>query len=215
MPFNSGTIFLGLVIAAAFYFVLKYTRKKEFPLINSAILCVLFIFIGFSCWIMLPIRANAGTVINENNPNNARELLAYYNLEQYPETHLFYGPQFTEIYAGLDEDNPYDDDKPKYEKNIKTGKSGPIKFTVKPEYQDQSELLEAVTQFRREYAVGKMDNDDYNKFLRSFGDYLNVEKPSFASNVMYLIEYQMGYMYWRYFMWNFVGRQDGSVELNL
>ena len=48
---------------------------------------------------MLPIRANAGTVINENNPNNARELLAYYNREQYPETHLFYGPQFTEVYA--------------------------------------------------------------------------------------------------------------------
>ncbi|MFD2564064.1 glycosyltransferase family 117 protein [Aquimarina rubra] len=247
MPFNSGTIFLGLVIAAAFYYILKYTRKKEFPLINSAVLCVLFIFIGFSCWIMLPIRANAGTVINENNPNNARELLAYYNLEQYPETHLFYGPQFTEIYAGLDEDNPYEDDKPKYEKNLKTGKydivndwknarqnidddhkaflprmwstehianymdfTGPIKFTIKPEYQDESELLEAVTQFRREYAVGKLDNDDYNKFLRSFGDYLNVEKPSFKSNIQYLIEYQMGYMYWRYFMWNFVGRQDDN-----
>ncbi|WP_299312359.1 DUF2723 domain-containing protein [uncultured Aquimarina sp.] len=247
MPFNSGTIFLGLVIAAAFYFILKQTRKKGYPLINSAILCVLFIFIGFSCWIMLPIRANAGTVINENNPNNARELLAYYNLEQYPETHLFYGPQFTEIYAGLDEENPYEDDKPKYEKNLKTGKydivndwenarqniddaqkaflprmwstehisnymdfTGPIKFTIKPEYQDESELLEAVTQFRREYAVGKLDNDDYNKFLRSFGDYLNVEKPSFKSNIQYLLEYQMGYMYWRYFMWNFVGRQDDN-----
>ncbi|WP_108802246.1 DUF2723 domain-containing protein [Aquimarina sp. Aq107] len=247
MPFNSGTIFLGLIIASAFYFILKYTRKKKFPLINSAVLCVLFIFIGFSCWIMLPIRANAGTVINENNPNNARELLAYYNLEQYPETHLFYGPQFTEIYAGLDEDEPYEDDKPKYEKNLKTGKydivndwknarqnidddhkaflprmwstehisnymdfTGPIRFTIKPEYQDESELLEAVTQFRREYAVGKLDNDDYNKFLRSFGDYLNVEKPSFASNVLYLLEYQIGYMYWRYFMWNFVGRQDDN-----
>ncbi|SEL20698.1 Protein of unknown function [Aquimarina amphilecti] len=247
MPFNSGTIFLGLIIATAFYFILKYTRKKGFPLINSAVLCVLFIFIGFSSWVMLPIRANAGTVINENNPNNARELLAYYNLEQYPETHLFYGPQFTEIYAGLDEDEPYEDDKPKYEKNLKTGKydivndwknarqnidddhkaflprmwstehisnymdfTGPIRFTIKPEYQDESELLEAVTQFRREYAVGKLDNDDYNKFLRSFGDYLNVEKPSFASNVLYLIEYQIGYMYWRYFMWNFVGRQDDN-----
>ncbi|MDH7445399.1 glycosyltransferase family 117 protein [Aquimarina sp. 2201CG14-23] len=247
MPFNSGTIFLGLIIAAAFYFALKYTRKKEYPLINSSVLCILFIFIGFSCWIMLPIRANAGTVINENNPNNARELLAYYNLEQYPETHLFYGPQFTEIYAGLDENNPYEDDKPKYEKNLKTGKydivndwknakqniddsqkaflprmwstehianymdfTGPIKFTIKPEYQDEGELLDAVTQFRREYATGKLDNDDYNKFLRSFGDYIDVEKPSFKSNIQYLLEYQMGYMYWRYFMWNFVGRQDDN-----
>ena len=48
---------------------------------------------------MLPIRANANVIINENNPSSARELLAYYNLEQYPETHLFYGPQFTEVYS--------------------------------------------------------------------------------------------------------------------
>ncbi|MBQ4818715.1 DUF2723 domain-containing protein [Aquimarina sp. MMG016] len=245
LPFNSGTIIVGLLIAAAFYFAIKHTKTKQYPLLNTILLCVVFIFIGFSCWIMLPIRANAGTVINENNPNNARELLAYYNLEQYPETHLFYGPQFTEIYAGLDENNPYEDDKPKYEKNLVTGKydivndwknakqniddahkailprmwstehianymefTGPIKFTIKPEYQDEDELLNAVTQFRREYAAGKLDNDDYDKFLRSFGNYLNVEKPSFIDNVKYLFEYQIGYMYWRYFMWNFVGRQD-------
>ncbi|MCX2761415.1 glycosyltransferase family 117 protein [Aquimarina muelleri] len=247
LPFNSGTIIAGLVIATAFYFGIKYTRKKEQVELNTLLLCVLFILIGFSSWIMLPIRANAGTVINENNPNNARELLAYYNLEQYPETHLFYGPQFTEIYAGLDENNPYEDGKPKYEKDIKTGKyiivndwknakqnlddahkaflprmwstehianymeySGPISFTIKPEYQTEEELLNAVTQFRREYAKGKLDNDDYSKFLQSFGNYLNVEKPSFWDNVVYLFDYQIGYMYWRYFMWNFVGRQDDN-----
>ncbi|GAA4276913.1 glycosyltransferase family 117 protein [Aquimarina mytili] len=247
LPFNSGTIIAGLIIVAAFYYAIKYTRKKEYPQLNTLLLCVMFILIGFSSWIMLPIRANAGTVINENNPNNARELLAYYNLEQYPETHLFYGPQFTEIYAGLDENNPYEDDKPKYEKDSKTGKyvivndwknarqnldnahkailprmwstehianymefTGPLKFTIKPEYQDEDELLNAVTQFRREYASGKLDNDDYHKFLQSFGNYLNVEKPSFWDNVTYLFEYQMGYMYWRYFMWNFVGRQDDN-----
>lgn len=247
LPFNSGTIFTGIAMAAVFYYLIKYTRKKEYPLANTTLLCIVFIFIGFSCWIMLPIRANAGTIINENNPNNARELLAYYNMEQYPETHLFYGPQFTEIYSGLDEEEPYVDDKPKYEKNVKTGKydivndwkkakqniddnhksilprmwstehignymdfTGPIKFTIKPEYQDQQELLEAVTQFRRKYANGEMDNDDYNRFLKSFGDYLNVEKPSFGANLAYLFEYQMGYMYWRYFMWNFTGRQDDN-----
>ena len=51
---------------------------------------------------MLPIRANSNTVINENAPTDARALLAYYNLEQYPETHLFYGPMFTDMYAGQD-----------------------------------------------------------------------------------------------------------------
>ena len=71
---------------------------------------------------MLPIRANAGTVINKNSPDNARELLAYYNREQYPETKLFYGSQFTDLFGGLDEDQPYMDDKPKYEEDEATGK---------------------------------------------------------------------------------------------
>ncbi|AXT61225.1 DUF2723 domain-containing protein [Aquimarina sp. AD10] len=247
LPFNSGTIIAGLIIIAAFYFGIKYTRKKDYVQLNTLLLCVVFILLGFSSWVMLPIRANAGTVINENNPNNARELLAYYNLEQYPETHLFYGPQFTEIYSQLDENNPYEDDKPKYEKDLKTGKyiivndwknarqnldnahkaflprmwstehianymefTGPIKFTIKPEYQSEEELLKAVTEFRREYAVGKLDNSDYHKFLQSFGNYIDVEKPSLWDNVVYLFDYQMGYMYWRYFMWNFVGRQDDN-----
>ncbi len=247
LPFNSGTIFLALAIAVGFFYGIKYTRKKNFPLINTLLLCVLFIFIGFSSWVMLPIRANAGTVVNENSPKSARELLAYYNLEQYPETHLFYGPQFTEIYGGLDINNPYIDDKPKYEKDLKTGKyvivnewknakqntspdhkgflprmwslehienymnfTGPVKFTVKPEYQGEKELLQTITEFRREYAKGNLDNADYDKFLRSIKDYVNVEKPSFIDNMKYFFVYQIGYMYWRYFMWNFVGRQDDN-----
>ena len=78
----------------------------------------MFMFIGFSSWLILPIRANANVVVNENNPSNARELLAYYNLEQYPKTYLFYGPLFTDQYSGLDENNPYKDDNPKYEKDL-------------------------------------------------------------------------------------------------
>ena len=55
---------------------------------------------------------------------------------------------------------------------------------------------------------GTYDYDDYHNFLTQFSQYLDVEKPSFASNIGYLFEYQFGYMYWRYFMWNFAGRQN-------
>ncbi|WP_029038269.1 glycosyltransferase family 117 protein [Salinimicrobium xinjiangense] len=245
LPFNSGTIFTGLALIAVFYFGLQYTRRKQYFQLNTLLLCILFIFIGFSSWIMLPIRANANTVINENNPNNARELLAYYNREQYPETHLFYGPQFTEIYGGLDKNNPYIDDKPKYEKDEAAGKyvivnnyknakqntddahkavlprmwstehaanyldfTGPLNFTIKPEYQQEEQLLNAVNEFKRNYNLGGVDNQQYDQFLRQFREYIIVEKPSSGSNINYLFEYQMGYMYWRYFMWNFVGRQN-------
>ncbi|TRO64283.1 DUF2723 domain-containing protein [Christiangramia sabulilitoris] len=245
MPFNTGTIIALLVIVAAFYFGINYTRKKNLYKYNTLLLCILFVLIGFSSWVMLPIRSNAPTVINENSPDNARELLAYYNREQYGETHLFYGPQWSEMYSGLDEDNPYEDAKPKYEKDEELGKyvivneyknakqnldddhkavlprmwssehavnymefTGPLDFRIKPEYQGEERLLQAVNEFKSQFSRGERDMEDYHNFLRQFSEYLDVEKPSFAENIGYLLEYQFGYMYWRYFMWNFTGRQD-------
>ena len=245
LPFNSGTTIAGLVFIALFYLGLKYTRKKGFAFANTLILCVLYIFIGFSSWLMLPIRANAGTVINENNPNNARELLAYYNREQYPETHLFYGPQFTELYAGLDPENPYKDDKPKYEKDKESGKYiivnewknasqntddahkaflprmwsnehaanylkyiDALEFGIKRGYRNEQRLVEEVSKFKEAFAKGLVDADDYNDFLKQFGPFLDVKKPSFIDNMKFMFVHQFSYMYWRYFMWNFTGRQN-------
>lgn len=245
MPFNSGTAIAALIFTALFYFLLRYTRGKGMVHTNTLILCILFIFIGFSSWLMLPIRANAGTVINENNPEDARELLAYYNREQYPETSLIYGPMFTEIYAGLDEKNPYKDDKPNYEKdtidnkyvitnNFKNAKDntddaqkgflprmwsadhatnyiefmGGLDFSVKREFLDEPRLMDEVNRFKKAYRSGQADTEDLHAFLRNFGEYLDIEKPSFMQNMKFMFEYQFGYMYWRYFMWNFTGRQD-------
>ncbi len=245
LPFNTGTVIAFLVIVAVFYFGINYTRKKHLYKYNTLLLCILFVLIGFSSWVMLPIRSNAPTVINENSPDNARELLAYYNREQYGETYLFYGPQWTEMYAGLDPDNPYMDAKPKYEKDEKLGKyvivnnyknarqnldddhkailprmwstehavnymefTGPLDFKIKPEYQNEDRLIEAVNDFKTQFARGERDLEDYHNFLRQFSDYLDIQKPGFAENISYLLEYQIGYMYWRYFMWDFVGRQD-------
>ena len=245
LPFNSGSIIAGILLVAAFYYGLKYTNTKKLYSYNTGILCLLFVLIGSSTWLMLPIRANANVVINENNPSSARELLAYYNLEQYPETHLFYGPLFTEQYTGLDENNPYVDDKPKYEKDEVNGTyiivnqyknakqnynseqaaflprmwsgenaenyllfTGYLDFSLKPEYLGEARLEKSILDFKNDVAQGRIDYEDYNNFLKQFGTVLNIEKPSLVSNIQYLFEYQLGYMYWRYFMWNFSGRQD-------
>lgn len=245
MPFNSGTIIAGLLFIGLFYYLLRYTRSKSYVHLNTLVLCILFIFMGFSSWLMLPIRANAGTVINENNPNNARELLAYYNREQYPETHLFYGPNFTESYVGLDEKNPYKDDKPNYEKDEASGKyiivnnyknagqntedaqkgflprmwstehnanymefTGGLDFSIKSEYLNEPRLVDEVNKFKQAYNQGLVDTTDYDKFLKNFGQYLDIKRPSFIQNMKFMFEFQFGYMYWRYFMWNFTGRQD-------
>ena len=245
LPFNSGSVIALILLILVIYFGLNYTRKKGFVNLNTGLLCVTFITIGFTSWLMLPIRANAQVPVNENNPSSARELLAYYNLEQYPKTHLFYGPQFTDQYAGLDDRNPFVDDKPKYEKNETTGRydivndyenaiqnynsdhgsflprmwssehatnymiyCGFLDFKIKPDYSMQNEFRTLVSDFKTAVESGEVDYEGYHEFLKNYGRYLDIEKPSLIDNIYYLFDYQIGYMYWRYFMWNFSGRQD-------
>ncbi len=245
LPFNSGTLIAALCFVLFFNYSLRYTQRKKWINLNTGILCVLFVLVGFSSWLMIPIRSNANTVINENSPSDARTLLAYYNLEQYPETHLFFGPLFSDIYAGQDETEPYIDDKPKYERDYKAGKyiivnhwerakinssskhrgflprlwssehsgnymnfTGPLEFSIVPEYQNNEMLNIRVDEFREDIRDGLVTGDDYHKFFRSLSPYLEIEKPSFWSSLQFLFQYQIGYMYWRYFMWNFTGRQN-------
>lgn len=273
LPFDSGTIFVAILFIAVFYFGLKYTKQKGYVQYNTMILCILFILIGFSTWMMLPIRANADTVINENKPSDAREVLAYYNREQYGVNPLFYGPQFSDTYAGLDKENPYLDKAPNYERDYKTGKyvivnnykkaeqntddnhktflprmwspehaenymtfTHVLNFRMNPNYEYEEELprygidpnnlseeelahytsqLRAemeknVSDFRKAYASGQIDTEGYHKFLKSYGDYLIVDKPTTADNFTFMFEYQFSYMYWRYLMWNFTGRQNDN-----
>ena len=96
LPFNSGTIIMGLVFAAAFYLRTQIYQKKQLPHCqHSCIVRLVPLFLGFSTWLMLPIRANANVVVNENNPADARALLAYYNREQYPGVDSpFYGTYY-------------------------------------------------------------------------------------------------------------------------
>ncbi|HPW97858.1 MAG TPA: DUF2723 domain-containing protein [Flavobacterium sp.] len=271
LPFNSGTIFAVLLILGFFYFGLKYTREKGHPFYNTIILCILFVLLGFSTWMMLPIRANADTPINENKPSDAAEVLAYYNREQYGVNPLFYGPQYTDTFAGLDPDEPYLDKAPNYERDYKTGKyvivnnwknadqntnnqhkailprlwstdhienymifTSPPKFDLNYDYpfeedlaqygvnldslssdqisqateQLKDELRSSIREFKEAYAHKKVDNEDYVNFLKKYGDYLIVEKPSTFDNLWFMFEYQFGYMYGRYLLWNFVGRQN-------
>ena len=245
LPFNSGTIIAGICFLLFFFYSLRFTERKKWVNLNTITLCILFVLVGFSSWLMIPIRANANTVINENAPTDARALLAYYNLEQYPETHLFYGPLFSDVYAGQDETEPYFDDKPKYERDYKKGKyiivnhwenarinsnsnhrgflprlwssehagnymnfTGPLEFSIAPEYRSNQMLVSRVNDFRNEIREGMVSGDDYHKFFRTLSPYLEIQKPSFWSSLQFLFQYQIGYMYWRYFMWNFTGRQN-------
>ena len=255
LPFNSGTLAAFVILFLVFYMSISYTKRKGLIKANTITLCFLFIFIGFSSWLILPIRANADVVVNENDPSNARELLAYYNLEQYPKTYFFYGPLFTDYFSGLDKEKPYKDGNPKYERdliknkyvivndyknaipnyNSKHGSILPRMWSTQPDnvinYFEYSNFLDfdLKEEFKKEKyygneniseiksLIGKVKNrikndeighQEFFNFLIENIEYVDIEKPSLLDNLYYMFDYQIGYMYWRYFMWNFAGRQD-------
>ncbi|MDG1759336.1 MAG: DUF2723 domain-containing protein [Flavobacteriaceae bacterium] len=243
LPFNSGSIIMAGVFVGAFYYALKFTRSKQMVAANTIVLSLMFLILGFSSWLMLPIRANAGVVINENDPSDARSLLAYYNREQYPGVDSpVYGAYYSNAFSTASIEK---DDKPKYEKDYATGKYvivnhfqgalqgsdpahegllprmwseqnaenymryfGPLKFSIKRDYLGNKELTSTVGQFKNSLEKGEIDVEQYISFLREFRDYIDVIPPTLMDNINYMFSFQFNYMYWRYFMWNFTGKQD-------
>ena len=208
LPFNSGSIIAGIILVVLFYFGLKYTRKKNKFTANLLLLCVIFIMVGFSSWLMLPIRANANTTINENNPSSARELLAYYNREQYGDANVFYGSYYSET-GERDKSDPFRDAKPKYEKDEKAGK-----YIIVNNYKD------GLPNFSDKHKgiIPRMV-DPTPSVVQNYKAITGISqrskrRPTFGENLTFMIQYQFGYMYGRYFMWNFVGRQD-DIQGNL
>lgn len=252
LPFNSGTIIAFAIVVSLFVFGLKITREKQKYFANTLILSILFIFIGFSCWLMLPIRANTQIPINENKPSDAAELLAYYNREQYGSRSLFYDTYFTVKYGGaLDPSEPYKDGKVNYERDYTTGKyivltdgknaeqnfsarfkgflprlwepdmaanymtyTKPVDFKLKSEYASEPQVIEMASQLKAQVQSGRMSMREYDSYLRQLGEYIDVEKPGFADNIGFMFNYQFGYMYTRYLMWNFAGRQNDIQGYN-
>ena len=243
LPFNSGSIIMAAAFIGAFYYGLKVTRSKQMVTANTIVLSLMFLILGFSSWLMLPIRANAGVIINENDPSDARSLLAYYNREQYPGVDSpVYGAYYSNAFSTASIEK---DDKPKYEKDYTTGKYvivnyfeealqgsdpahegllprmwseqnaenymryfGPLKFRIKRDYLGNKELKATIGQFKNGLEKGEIDVAQYITFLREFRDYIDVIPPTLMDNINYMFSFQFNYMYWRYFMWNFTGKQD-------
>ncbi|MBR2250690.1 MAG: DUF2723 domain-containing protein [Prevotella sp.] len=202
LPFNSGTIFFFLLLALACAWGLWYTseKKRNKPLINTAILGFVMLLVGYSTFFVLVIRANTNTPLNENAPKDAVALRAYLGREQYGDTPLFKGQFYT---AG----DPIDS-REGYTKYIR-GKSseGKDRYIAVDHAQSFIYNQRHVGLFPRMYS-----NDNgrqHPKFYKYWaGEVRGDRKPSGAQNFKYFQGYQMNWMYWRYFMWNFAGRQN-------
>ena len=194
LPFNTGIIVWFIIIGAILVFAYRYSVQKALPWLHTSIMTVIVIIIGYSSYSMVLIRANANPTINMSNPSNFVNLVSYLNREQYGDRPLVYGQNFTARPNDIDWDNG----DMKYFKGEKNYEELGRKPIVK--YASEDKML-----FPRIF-----DNDDPGH-VRFYREWLNLgkdEKPTFAHNIGFFLSYQVSYMYWRYFLWNFAGRQN-------
>ncbi len=210
LPFNSGTIIYFLLLFGLLIYGLRWSRLKVKPIVNTTILSVLFLILGYSTFATLIIRSNANTPINENAPKDAVALLTYLNREQYGDTPLIYGPYYTaSIKRAADGGGDYKFST-KYVRDKQTKKYKKIERVSTPKWDDQHSTL-----FPRMYSTdeGRRHIQYYKMWTgKNENDF---SKPSFADNLTYFFRYQVNFMYWRYFMWNFVGRQNDIQSYGL
>ncbi len=209
LPFNTGTILYFICIIGLITWGLFYTRKTVKPVWNTIILAVTFIIIGYSSFIMLVIRSNADPPIDENNPENAMYLLAYMNREQYGDWPLLTGQYYNAPVVDRKDGNPVyakDSASGKYIITDKREKAIPVydsRFTTLfPRMWDQTE-----SRFAREYI--KWGNVKGIPIEVQYGGETETRyRPTFGENLTFFWNYQLVHMYYRYFMWNFAGRQN-------
>nr|WP_319511589.1 DUF2723 domain-containing protein [uncultured Draconibacterium sp.] len=214
LPFNSGILFMIALLAAASVWGINYTRKRNMVVWNNALTMIIVILIGYSSFALIVIRASANPPMNQNNPDNAFALVRYLNREQYGDRPLAKGPYYNAPRIGTkDPKEQYNKVDGKYEvTGTMPGGSvyEPKMETVFPRmYSDKANHIQAYKDW------GKVKGTPVR--VRERGEVKTLQKPTFGENLRFFFSYQIGHMYMRYFMWNFVGRQNdiqghGSFE---
>ncbi len=212
LPFNSGTILYMLLLIGGLAYGLHYSMKKNRLILNLVLKSFIFILIGYSTYFLLVIRSNAETPIDENNPSNAINLLAYLQREQYGDTPLLYGPYYT---APVSRTKPWGDRSPVYAKDEVQKKYIIIdkREGVKPAYEDEfCTVFPRMWNSTEQHYISGYEN--WGKVKGTMVNYNNgftnemIKKPQFSENLRFFFSYQIGHMFVRYFMWNFAGRQN-------
>ena len=197
LPYNSGALFFMVALLALCFWSLFATLKKGKVFWNTVMLCVTTLVIGFSLFSIVIIRSSVKTPTNEYQPDNAYTLVRYLSREQYGSTPLLYGQYF---------DAPYDLKTDKYWAPL-NGKYIHADGPADADYLPEGKML-----FPRMWSNGSPTHVD---FYESYMDGKGIrvkgathKKPTFGANLRFFFDYQLNWMYWRYFMWNFVGRQN-------
>jgi len=218
MPFNTGLFVYAIVITALLVSGLYFTAKKEMRVANTSLLCLTMILIGYSSYAMIMIRSSAKPPMNENEPSNAFSFLSYLNREQYGDRPLAYG-QYYNTPLEIDYDKQqykYADGTPVYYQG--KDKNGKDQYLIADDRKGSIPVYDPkyCTVFPRMYSSDKSHIAAYKNWAEIKGkkiktgrpDVKEIVQPSFGENLTFFVKYQLGHMYFRYFMWNFSGRQN-------
>ncbi len=197
LPFHTGLIPTLLVVGAVSYFGLRYAHQKGNPVLQHLLVGAILVVIGFSTIGVTVIRANANPPVNINDPSDAMRLLPYLNREQYGERSLLRGPHFEAQPVGTEVEERYGRVGERYE--IVDQKLDYV-------FDDRDKML-----FPRMADFSQGRPRLYKRWLGLNPDApLPPGRPNQLDNISFFVRYQLGWMYWRYFMWNFAGRQNGE-----
>ena len=191
-PFQSGLIiFLALVVFLLIVAIYRFRKR----IIHTTLWCMLALTMGYTTYAVILIRASANTPLNENAPDNIFTLKSYLNREQYESAPLLYGRTYSSEPEYVPEGDYY---------KVKTKKGGAVYRQDKEEGKYKIIRHKEVTQ---NMLFPRMWNDRLASSYQSWSGGTD-KVPTQKENLTYFITYQLNYMYWRYFLWNFVGRQN-------
>jgi len=201
LPYNSGLLFYIVILFTALAFGINYSLKKNRVILNYALTALTVIMIGYSSYAMIMIRSSARPPMNQNNPSDVFSLSYYINMKQYGSSPKIFGNYYSapvidvsKVVAGYNKTEgkykPYYRAEYKYSKQFET--IFPRMYSSDPEHESAYKYWGKVV--GRKYSVGS--------------DKETIVCPTFGENLRYFFRYQVGFMYLRYFMWNFAGRQN-------
>ena len=221
VPFIGSGYVLAVILTAALSAYLFMSKKVNIKLLNTILVCLMVIVVGYSSYALTMIRATADTPMNQNAPSDIFTLRSYLAREQYGKTPLLYGQTFA---SEVKRENQGGNCSPVtkegeavWSRVIKQDPNEKDKYyvsrhDVEYEYVDELSMLfprmysnvDAHVGAYKEWSQFKGEPVKFNRC----GENVTVMKPTFAENLRYFFAYQLNFMYWRYFMWNFSGRQN-------
>ena len=191
LPFGSGIIVISVILVGGVVYGIFRTQKQNRQILNTAMLSLAFVLIGYSSYAIIVIRSNYNTPIDQNNPDDIMSIVSYLKREQYGYRPLMHGRYFT---AELTDQ--------------KKGK--PVYVRGKEKYEIAQYKIENVYDPSQTTILPRIYSNDNNHVAR-YREVLGLkdgEVPSFSDNIAFLLKHQLGHMYLRYFLWNFAGRES-------